>query len=179
MAQSCAAVQHQGQLWTRLFEELEKVNQSLTVFLKEVKYPYKRQIMFYSLSSQTETLRLSGKSIFSVQYAVWYPSHRVLLNPLITYWQGSECNSTLKEASQIKSHQSDLGCVTADHSWKASPSQNPDAWAGSVMFLRRSALPHYAFILAKNCIISVRWENKTPLDRTPQQRNSTVTLSSH
>lgn len=76
---------------------------------------------------------LSRKSIFSAQYTAWYPSHHVPLNPLIIYWQGGECNSTLREASQIKSHQSDFCCVTADHSWEASHFPSLDAWVGSVM----------------------------------------------
>lgn len=110
--------------------------------------------MFQSLSTQTDTVGLSRKSIFSAQYTVWYPSHHVPLNTLIIYWQGGECNSTLREASQIKSHQSEFCCVTADHSWEASHFPSLDAWAGSVMrggdqhvrlcfdFTKRIFLPH-------------------------------------
>lgn len=122
---------------------------------------------------------LSGKSIFSAQHTVWYPSHHVLLNPLIIYWQGGECNSTLREASQIKSHQSDFCCVTADHSWEASHFPSLDAWAGSVM-RRGDQRVTLCFDSAKEYFFSAqqrgrkldRWASRWPFSRIPRyQRN--------
>lgn len=115
--------------------------------------------MYLSLSTQTDTVGLSRESIFSAQYTVWYPSHHVLLNPLIIYWQGGECNSTLREASQIKSHQSDFCCVTADHSREASHFPSLDAWAGSVMRCVEISVSHCALIPPKN-ISSARSKGK-------------------